>query len=73
MEPTTTDTGAGPGRNDSFDGQSSMNRNQLGSSHPAVFNVTIGDGSVRGVSKAADPMLLWNLTNAEHSVTAQLP
>lgn len=45
----------------------------LGSSHPGVVNMVLGDGSVRPVSKSTNSRLMWDLTNVESGVAASLP
>ena len=48
-------------------------RETLGSSHPGTVNFLIGDGSVRGVSKTTQPLLVWQLTNVRDGTPVSLP
>ena len=45
----------------------------IGSSHPSVINTLLGDGSVRGVSKTTDPMMIWRLSHVSDGVSVSLP
>ena len=46
---------------------------QLGSSHPGVINMLVGDGAVRGVTKTVDPEVLFRLTHTNDGVSVSLP
>jgi hypothetical protein len=45
----------------------------LGSSHPGTLNALVGDGSVKGISKTTDPLLVWRLTCVSDGVSVSLP
>jgi len=45
----------------------------LGSLHPGVFNILMGDGAVRGVTKTVNTMLLIELTHVSDGTSVSLP
>ena len=45
----------------------------IGSSHPGIINVLVGDGAVRNISKTTDPVTVWRLTNVRDGVPVSLP
>jgi hypothetical protein len=60
-------------QNTNVEPQSREGRETLGSSHPAVVNFLLGDGSVRGISKSTQPRLIWLLTNVDAVESVSLP
>lgn len=55
------------------DAQAREGRETLGSSHPGVLNILIGDGSVRPCPKTFPPPTLWSLTCVSDGQPAPLP
>jgi len=45
----------------------------LGSTHPGVFNILLGDGSVRGVTKTVNTSILVRLSCVNDGVSVTLP
>jgi hypothetical protein len=64
---------AQPNLNPEFRNVDANRRPSLGSSHPGVVNMVLGDGSVRGVSKTTQPLIVWQLTYVNSSQPVSLP
>jgi prepilin-type N-terminal cleavage/methylation domain-containing protein len=64
---------AGPEPNKMCDGYAAEQLYQLGSSHPSVLNVGIGDGSVRSIGKNVLPELVRSLVEVNNGETVSLP
>jgi len=44
----------------------------LGSSHPGTINTLLGDGSVRGIAKTTEPVMIWRLTHVSDGEVTSL-
>jgi hypothetical protein len=71
--PSTTDTPAEPAATSNANLWDAHNQPQLGSSHPSMLNVGIGDGSVRGIRKNVLPELIRSLVEVNDGVPVSLP
>ena len=69
MEPATSASTALP------NGPAPLNTGiyHLGSSHTGVINTLLGDGSVRGIAKTTDPLLMWQLTHVSDGSATSVP
>jgi hypothetical protein len=45
----------------------------LGSMHPGIVNLLLGDGSVRAVIITTNPEIMWRLSNVQDGNTVSLP
>ena len=74
--PNEPDFGSGPvaaGGSDPVSNRHAFNSYALGSVHPGVVNLLMGDGSVRGTSKTVNTTLLVQLSCVSDGVSVALP
>jgi type II secretory pathway pseudopilin PulG len=64
---------SGPNSGQQCDGYTADQLYQLGSSHPSVLNVGIGDGSVRSIGKNVLPELVRSLVEVNNGEAVSLP
>ena len=82
-KPIPTDPNYGSGRRDSGGSDGPVGNNTtditaftnyaLGSLHPGVFNVLLGDASVRSITKTVNTILLIELTHVSDGTSVSLP
>jgi prepilin-type N-terminal cleavage/methylation domain-containing protein len=46
---------------------------KLGSGHPGIFNILVGDGSVRGITVTTPSQIVWRLTCVDDGETVTFP